>query len=40
MPLTPESEKEMSPTERRDAHDDQLQRALDLLASFQGSGTQ
>mgnify|MGYP001577852558 CR=1 FL=1 len=32
-PLTPEAEKEMTPTQWRDAHDDQLQRALDLLTS-------
>jgi len=30
-PLTPEAEKEMTPTQWRDAHDDQLQRGLDLL---------
>ena len=32
-PLTPEAEKEMSPTEWRDAHDEQLRRALDLPTS-------
>jgi carboxyl-terminal processing protease len=32
-PLTPEAEKEMTPTQWRDAYDDQLQRALDLLTS-------
>jgi len=30
-PLTPEAEKAMTPTQWRDAHDEQLQRALDLL---------
>lgn len=34
-PLTPEAEKEMTPTQWRDSHDGQLQRAVDLLASSQ-----
>jgi carboxyl-terminal processing protease len=33
IPLTPEAEKEMTPTEWQAAHDEQLQRALDLLTS-------
>jgi len=32
-PLTPEAEKAMTPAQWQDAHDDQLQRALDLLTS-------
>jgi carboxyl-terminal processing protease len=33
IPLTPEAEKEMTPTEWQAAHDEQLQRALDLLTA-------
>jgi len=32
-PLTPEAEKEMTPAQWRDAHDEQLQRALDWITS-------